>query len=220
VPGRTAGDAARAAVGQLPGWLLATDSQTLAGSLVRAGAGRRRQAFVMQCDLRQHPGGPITDDRFTPWPLPAPGDAQGWASVLPAWRAAFPPDHPDHFTGDDRTAIAFILRLVDGTELGPLHRSSILLCDGDGRCGAGIIVNIRPQEPPWGGAWIADIWRDPSLRGTGVGSLLIQHAKLLLAEDGHVSLSLAVTAGNPAKRTYEAQGFQTVSQGQTLLLPG
>jgi ribosomal protein S18 acetylase RimI-like enzyme len=220
VASRSTSDAARAVIAQLPGWLISTDDLSLAGSLIKAGATPKRHAFVMQCDLRLHPGSALADDRFTPSPLPGRADAGAWASILPSWRAAFPRDHPDHFAGDDKTAVDFILRLVEGTELGPLHRSSTLLRGPDGRCTAGILVNVRPQEPPLGGAWIADVWRDPELRGTGVGGLLIQHAKRLLAEDGHVSLGLAVSAGNPAKGTYEAQGFRTVTQGHTLLLPG
>ena len=58
-----------------------------------------------------------------------------------------------------------------------------------------------------------------SVRGTGVGAMLISRAKVLLAEDGLVSLGLAVTAGNPAQRTYEEQGFSTVTESQTVLLP-
>jgi GNAT superfamily N-acetyltransferase len=219
VRGRTLQDAALAATGQLPGWLLATDDEALAGHLVRAGARPQRHALVMQCDLRElHTSVPI-DGRFSCGPLPTLPDAPEWRAILPSWRAAFPGDHPDHFDGDDATAISFLLRLVDGTELGPMHRSTTLLYDPEGAPVAGVIVNIRTQDPPWGGPWIADIWRDPRLRGTGIGAMLICHAQYLLAEDGHVSLGLAVTAGNPARGSYEARGFRTVSESQTVLLP-
>ena len=219
VRGRTAVDAAHAAVDQLPGWLLATEDALLAAALVRSGAGPKRHAIVMQCDLRVAAPLPDIDSRFTCVDLPDSPAGHDWAAILPSWRAAFPPDHPDHFAGDDDTAIAFLMRLVDGSELGPLHRSTTLLLDASGVPSAGIMVNIRPQDPPLGGPWIADIWRDPSLRGTGVGAMLIGRAKRLLREDGQVSLGLAVTAGNPAQRTYEAQGFSTVIEAQTVLLP-
>ncbi len=219
VRGRSAADAAHAAIAQLPAWLLATEDTTLAAALVRSGAAPKRHAIVMQCDLRINAPVLDVDSRFTCVDLPdSPADPQ-WTAILPSWRAAFPSDHPDHFAGDDDTAIAFIMRLVDGTELGPLHRSTTLLLDSSGVPVAGIMVNIRPQDPPLGGPWIADIWRDPSLRGTGVGAMLIGRARRLLREDGQVSLGLAVTAGNPARHTYAGQGFSTVIESQTVLLP-
>ncbi len=218
-PNRTTAAAAAAALAQLPGWLLATDDLSLAGCLVKMGAKPRRHAVVMQCDLRTPVTTPAADPRFTLRALPDTTDPRAWAPILPSWRAAFPPDHPDHFDGDDALAIAFLRRLVDGTELGPLHRSTTLLADEAGTPVAGIMVNIRSHDPPLGGPWIADIWRDPALRGTGVGGLLIDHAKALLAEDGYASLGLAVTAGNPARATYQAQGFRTITESQTVLLP-
>lgn len=229
-PHRTTAAATTAALAQLPGWLLATDDLSLASCLVKMGAKPRRHALVMQCDLRVAAAGlPARphgvpelveiDPRFHTQSLPITTDPKVWAPILPSWRAAFPPDHPDHFDGDDPLAIAFLRRLVDGSELGPLHRSTTLLVDESGTPVAGIMVNIRSQDPPLGGPWIADIWRDPALRGTGVGAMLISHAKRLLSEDGYACLGLAVTAGNPARATYQAQGFRTVTESQTVLLP-
>ena len=218
-PHRTTKAAATAALAQLPGWLLATDDLSLAGCLVKLGAKPRRHAVVMQCDLRIPTTELEPDPRFTLRPLPDTTDPRAWASILPRWRAAFPPDHPDHFDGDDPLAIAFLRRLIDGSELGPLHRSTTLLADESGTPVAGIMVNVRSQDPPMGGPWVADIWRDPALRGTGVGTVLINHAKTLLALDGYAALGLAVTAGNPARASYQAQGFRTVTESQTVLLP-
>ena len=221
-PGRTAADAAAAVLADpdLAGWLLSTDNPSLAARLIRVGAKPRRHAFVMQCDLREPFGEPVTDTRFTLAPMPDAGDRAAWEAVLPSWRDAYPADHPDHFPGDDDTAVAFLRRLVDGTELGRLHPASTLLTDSDGRPVAGIMVNVRLQDPPWGGPWIADIWRDPSLRGDGVGSVLIGHACRALAEDGFATLGLTVTHGNPARRSYERAGFRVVVESQTVLLPG
>lgn len=221
-PGRTSADAAAAVLADpsLAGWLLSTDNPSLAARLIRDGAKPRRHAFVMQCDLRTPTAEPPIDTRFTTAPMPAPDDRAGWEAVLPSWRAAFPPDHPDHFPGDDDTAIAFLRRLVDGSELGRLHPASMLLVDATERPVAGIMVNVRLQDPPWGGPWIADIWRDPALRGEGIGPLLIGSACRALAGDGFASLGLAVTHGNPARRSYERAGFRVVIESQTVLLPG
>lgn len=218
VRGRRPQEAASAAARQLPGWLLATEDNHLTGALVLAGAIIKRHAVLMHCDLRQ-PAAPVpVDPRFTFTDFPADQRSPLWTTILPSWRAAFPPEHPDHFPGDDATAIDFIMRLTDGSELGPMHRSSALLTDAEGRSVAGIMVNIRPHEPPWGGAWIADLWRDPQVHASGVGHLLITHAKHLLADDGYVRLALAVTAGNPAQRTYQAEGFTVLTEAQTVLL--
>ena len=157
--------------------------------------------------------------RLTADPLPRDRDPALWTQILPSWRAAFPPDHPDHFSGDDEGAIAFLMRLVEGSELGPPHRSTTLLVGQGGRAVAGVMVNVRPQDPPWGGAWIADIRRDPALRGAGVGTILIDRVKSMLLEDGHAKLTLAVTAGNDARRSYERAGFRLVIESQTLRLP-
>jgi GNAT superfamily N-acetyltransferase len=219
VSGRAVSDAAKAAIDQLPGWLLATADPTLAGHLVRAGARPRRHATVMQCDLRNVAADIEIDPQFTSTPLPTTATSPQWTAIVPSWRAAFPVEHPDHFDGDDHTAIDFLMRLVDGSELGPMHRSTTLLTDQGGTPIAGIVVNVRTQSPPWGGPWVADIWRDPAIRGSGIGAMLMCHAQRLLTEDGHVSLGLAVTAGNPARHSYEARGFRTVLDSQTVLLP-
>lgn len=221
VPGRTAAEASAAVLASptLSGWLLSTENPNLAAHLVRAGAAPKRHKCVMQCDLREHPGSPPAYRALRPTDPPSSADPAAWAAILPSWRAAFPADHPDHFDGDDAAAIAFCLRLVDGSELGPLHRSSTVLLDQDERARAGVLVSVRPQDPPWGGAWIADIWRDPSLRATGVGTALIDRVKAMLIEDGHSSLSLAVTRGNPARATYDRAGFRAVAESQTLRLP-
>ncbi len=217
--GRSRQAAADAAVGQLGGWLLATDDLRLAAALTEAGCTEHRHSFVMQCALDEHVGALFDDPRFRLVGLPVSPDPALWSPILPSWRAAFPPAHPDHFAGDDRASIDFIQRIVDGTTMGPMHRSTTLLADRSGTPVAGIMVNVRDREPPLGGPWIADIWRDPTLRGSGVGSAMIAHAQRLLVEDGFDSLCLAVTAGNDARRTYERAGFDVVIEAMTLLIP-
>lgn len=162
---------------------------------------------------------PVCPDGLTLDALPDEGDRASWLAMLPSWREAFPPDHPDHFEGDDAAAMAFLRRLVDGSELGPLHPASAVVRDVDGRPLAGVLVNLRAGGPPWGGPWIADLWRDPGLRGAGVGAFLIGHVQQALARDGHSSVTLKVTHGNPARRSYERAGFRVVLESQTVALP-
>lgn len=174
----------------------------------------------MQCDVRVAPPAPRWDAGLTVTALPSLTDRPAWLAILPSWRAAFPPGHPDHFDGDDRAAVAFLQRVASGAEVGPLHPATTLVTDSAGAVVAGCLVTVRSQPPPWGGPWIADIWRDPSYRGTGLGSALIAHAGNLVAASGHASLSLMVTDGNPARRSYERAGFREVAARTTVLLPG
>ena len=217
--GRTVDEAVGVVVAQLPGWRLTTEDGPLAAALVTAGATVRRRALIMSCVLETitDPGPPL--DPFIPRPVPLTADLAAWAPVLQSWRDAFPVGHPDHQDLDDQGAVDFFKPLVDGSALGPLHRSSCLLEDDHGRMVAGILVNVRPSDPPWGGAW-SDIWRDHSLRGTGIGPALIARAKHRLADDGLTALTLAVTAGNNARRTYERAGFAIVMDSLILDVPG
>lgn len=220
-PGRRAVDAAAAAATQLPGWLIRTEDLALAAALIKAGGRPTRHAWTMQCDLRRAPA---------PAPMPAvPGlrpvgiDGQTpqstWCALLPAWRAAYPPEHPDHFDGDDAEALAVLCRLAEGLEVGPMHDSSTLVLDRTGRPLAGVLVTVLPPGPSRGGPWVADIWREPGLRGTGVGAWLIGRVQTALSTSGHVSLGLAVSTGNPARRTYDTTGFRVVSEWQTVQVP-
>jgi ribosomal protein S18 acetylase RimI-like enzyme len=51
----------------------------------------------------------------------------------------------------------------------------------------------------------------PDCRGRGIGTRLLTH--LLASEHGSSSISLSVSADNPARRLYERHGFVTVEQG-------
>ncbi len=217
--GCTLSAAARAAVGQLPGWLLQTEDFGLAAALIKAGARPVRHAFAMQSDLRCYPRPQPAPPGLHAVPLDADCSDEEWADVLPSWHAAFPPDHPDHFRGDDAAAIEALRLLVSGAEIGPMHASSTLVRDDAGSVVAGIIITVNSADPPWNGPWVGDLWRDPSIRGTGVGGWLLGQAQHHLADDGFVSLGLAVSASNPARRTYEAAGFRVVAETQTVQLP-
>ena len=205
---------------QLTGWTLATEDGVLAEALVDAGATLTRHAFIMSCALVDLKPPRRISEGFTVGDVPTTSEVSQWLPVLDSWQAAFPPGHPDHLDmSDPATAVQFFMRLVDGSEMGPLHRSSCLLLDEEGQALAGIIVNIRDGDPPSGGPWISDIWRDPSLRGSGVGPALIDRAKVQLVDDGFTDLTLAVTATNDAARTYEREGFVLVMDTRHLSIP-
>ena len=202
-----------------PSWRLSTGDDPLAEGLVAAGAQVERRAHVLRVDLSR----PAADEPvLTPLvaqPVPLDRDPVAWRPILPSWHAAFPPGHPDHLAIDEEESIEFFMRLVDGSDMGVLHRSACVVADPSGRIVAGIMVNVRPDPPPWGGAWIADIWRDPSMHGSGLGSRLIARAMHQLAQDGLPSLTLAVTQGNDAMRVYERLGFLAVTNWTTVRIP-
>ncbi len=214
--GRSLSSAARAVADQLPGWIVQTEDFGLAAALIKVGARPVRHAFAMQCDLRRAAPKAPAPVGLTAAPLDPLCSDEGWAAVLPSWHAAFPPDHPDHFRGDDPAAIDALRLMVSGAEMGPMHASSSLVQDDAGRTVAGIIVTVTAFDPPWGGPWVIDLWRDPSLRGTGVGPWLLASAQQHLRSDGFVSLGLAVSVSNPARRTYEGAGFRVVAETQTV----
>jgi GNAT superfamily N-acetyltransferase len=217
--GRTTADAARTTMEQLPGWILQTEDFGLAAALVKAGARPTRHAFAMHCDLRPDCPLPPRPVGLTSTTLLVDTDDATWLATLPSWRQAYPPDHPDHFGGDDGAAVAALRQFTSGAELGPLHHASMLLRDDSDRPLAGIIVTVAQSDPPWGGPWIVDVWRDPGLHRCGVGTWMIASAKRTLRADGFVTLGLAVSSGNPARRSYEAAGFRVVAETQTVQVP-
>ncbi|MFN8170846.1 MAG: GNAT family N-acetyltransferase [Candidatus Nanopelagicales bacterium] len=214
--GRVPSCAARAVAHQLPGWIVQTEDFALAAAMIKAGARPVRHAFVMQRDLR-HPIATTAVPRgLRAEPLDAARSVPEWRAVVPSWHAAYPPDHPDHFHGGEAESVEALQQLVSGKELGPMHATSTLAIDADGTPVAGIIVTVTAFDPPWGGPWICDIWRDPRLRGSGVGPWLLASAQRRLREDGFVSLGLAVSVSNPARRSYESAGFRVVAETQTV----
>jgi GNAT superfamily N-acetyltransferase len=219
-PGRSVDEGVVLAMSTFAGWDLVTQDDAIARALAGAGASLTRHALIMSCPLVDlEPASPVSD-ALTLSRVPTTSEVSQWLPVLESWQAAFPPGHPDHLDmSDPVNAVQFFMRLVDGSEMGPLHRSSCLLMNDDGRALAGIIVNVREGDPPWGGPWISDIWRDPSLRGSGVGPSLIDRAKAQLLEDGNSALTLAVTATNDAARTYEREGFSLVMDSKQLSIP-
>jgi GNAT superfamily N-acetyltransferase len=90
----------------------------------------------------------------------------------------------------------------------------------DGRPIAALIISRFAGDPPYGGPWITDVFRDPEdPLARGLGGVLIRRALALLAGTGEPALTLAVTAGNPAAQRYEALGFTRCWEARRLRLP-
>ena len=183
--------------------------EPFARRLVAAGGTPLRHAHVMSRDLVRDPAPtawlePRRPDgvRLTPVDRPA-------ADLAPACRAAFPPGHPDfaHLPAPlqpERELDA----LISGRLLGPLLRCSGLAVGEDGRVLGAVLVNGTRGEPPFGGPWVAQVFRHPD--APGVGGALLRRALAIATRDGLPAISLAVTHANPAIAVYAALGFADV----------
>jgi GNAT superfamily N-acetyltransferase len=184
----------RAVPAMLAQWrgLRVSAPEPLGRALAAAGATPVRHAHVYSHDLRERPAVP-EGFAFTPADRPA-------NELLPAYRAAFRPGHPDQADADGHN-LAGIL----AGELGRLLEASGLVVAGDGRVLAGILVTETDGTAPFTGPWVMELFRDPSARGTG--RALLERA---LALTPPPALGLTVTDGNPAIGLYRTLGFRRV----------
>lgn len=197
---------------RLPGWSVVTDL-TDGHRLLHAGARLRRHAHTMHRDLRTAPPPRDWGALAPPPPLRVSACDRPASALLPAWREAYPPGHPDHVTADDQTLRTELLQpLLSGRVLGPLLECSGLVADGAGTVVAGLIVNDRA-----GTAWISDVFRRRAPAYTGLGGLLLRRALAgLVGEVSHVGL--AVTVGNPAQHLYRRLGFEITETTMTFAI--
>lgn len=204
---------------QMPGWAVSCQA-VLAAQLVSLGAVVLRRAVWMSRDLGDSPP-PATWSRLLPVPaLRLTTCDRPARDLLPAWRAAYPVTHPDHFADDDRAALR--VRLVPqlaGKLHGPLLPMSALVTDAANRVVAAVIVNDLAGEPPWSGPWITDLFRHPDPVYSGLGTLLLRRTLAHAAEAGLPTVSLVVTEENPAQRVYTRQGFRAIDTTVTVLIP-
>ncbi|WP_248963401.1 GNAT family N-acetyltransferase [Sphaerisporangium perillae] len=201
---------------EMPGWVVSGD-EDLGRRLLAAGGRLLRHAHVLSRDLRADPAPPE-------WAETGYGvvacDAIPAAEVFPAWRAAYPPEHPDHNAGGDTAALELDLApMLAGESYGPLLPCGGLLLRDDG-VAAGVLVADLNGEPPFGGPWILDVFRDPRPRYAGLGAVMLRRALALATLHGLPALGLAVTDGNQARRVYERLGFRRVLSSITVIVPG
>jgi GNAT superfamily N-acetyltransferase len=183
---------------ELRGWRIAGDER-LGAALLDAGARPVRHGHVLTHDLETIPS-------ETGGFALAPFDHAA-AALVPAYLVAYGPGHPDFATREGEDPQAELAQLLSGGELGPVLACSGAALDGDRVVGA-IIVTDSPGEPPFGGPWVCELFRDPAHPGTG--RALLEHALNGAQAAGLPALSLAVTTGNPAQRLYESVGFRRV----------
>ena len=198
---------------QLAGCWFSSPDDTLIDALIAGGATVVRHSHVMVCDVRGHR--PLHEARAVSV-VPIDGSSAGLAEVSVR---AYPPAHVDFETTVAAEAQVEIDALLKGTLVGPFMASASGIVVDDGRTVAALIVNRMPQNPVAGGPWVSELFRDPDLAHRGLGTVLLDHAIRALRAAGDVSLSLAVTDGNPAMFLYDRLGFETVTSRRKLLIP-
>ncbi|MGX2993577.1 GNAT family N-acetyltransferase [Streptomyces sp. JNUCC 64] len=194
----------------MSGWVV-SGSVRLGEDLVREGARVLRHAHTMSLDLT---AGPPSAPPL-PYGIRAVDVDRDPRELLPAWRAAFGPDHPDHHPGTDEEAFAErLLPLVTGSALGPVLPSSALAVEAGDRVVAGAVLTDREGRP-----WLAEVFRAPDARYAGLGAALLGTVLADAARRGLASVGLVVTEGNPARRGYERLGFVHTSTALTVVVP-
>jgi ribosomal protein S18 acetylase RimI-like enzyme len=104
--------------------------------------------------------------------------------------------------------------------LGPLLDCSALATRDDRVVGACLVVD-RAGNPPDGGPWVLDVFRDPADPARGIGAAMLSQAARSARAASLPALSLAVTHENSAARAvYERLGFADLGESWTLALPG
>jgi GNAT superfamily N-acetyltransferase len=146
---------------------------------------------------------------------------RGAGELAPLYAAAYPPDHPDWAHAERPEDFgAELAGILDGSVAGPRLDSSRLATAADGTPAGVLVVTQLDDPPPFGGPWVAELFRrpGPELRGTGRG--LLQAGLAAATAAGLGSMGLAVSEGNPAERLYAELGFEPVRAFLSVIIPG
>jgi len=191
--------------------------EALGRALIEAGGKPQRHASVYSANPpgKRDPGAWRAPDGVALTPVDRPAD-----ELLPAYRSAYPPDHPDLRHLDAPLDLAADLRsIARGEMVGPILRCSGLAIDeSTGEVVGAILVADAPGDPPFGGPWIAELFRHRDRAPAGTGRALLERALALAARDGLATLGLAVTVGNRAEALYRALGFARVVTSLTVVV--
>ncbi|MFF2079527.1 GNAT family N-acetyltransferase [Kitasatospora sp. NPDC058162] len=207
-------DAAAYIRAELPGWVV-SGSPELGQRLLDGGATVLRHAHTFRRDLRADPppadwaGAPLREG------LRAVPCDRSPEAMLESWRAAFDPTHVDHFRGDDTRALAErIGPLLAGEAIGPVLPSSLLAVDAEDQVVGAAVLTDRDGLP-----WVAEVFRHPRRGYRGLGADLLRRAVADAAGRGLADVHLVVSEGNPARRVYEALGFELLETSLTVIVP-
>jgi GNAT superfamily N-acetyltransferase len=189
---------------ELAGWCVISD-EPFARVLLAGGGRLSRHSHLLSRDLRAEPAthAPALPDGLTLTPADRPP-----ADLVPAFRDAFPPEHvdgPARIGKDLQRELAYVL---ERGVAGPVLPCSRLAVDAEANVRAAAIVTRLEGEPPFGGPWLAECFRDRDPRYAGAGRALLEHVLVRATRDGLTTIGLAVTHGNRARELYLELGFR------------
>jgi GNAT superfamily N-acetyltransferase len=200
----------------LAGWKVAPEPR-LGEALVARGARPTRHVHLRSRDLRRRPPGET--------PSPPPGVTigpldRGAAELGELYAAAYSPGHADWtYIGPPADPVAYLEALLDGATAGPRLEISRLAIAAD-RTPAGVLIVTRLDgEPPFGGPWVAELFRRPGSAHAGTGRALLLTVIAAAHAAGLPALGLAVSEGNPAERLYAALGFERILSALAVDVP-
>ena len=209
-------DCTDAVLSEFGGCAVSTDDVDLARALEGRHARVMRAALAMSLPLTEEPPLRGVPDHVSLGTLTADGLAERADEI---GEVAFRAHGTDEGWADASAAATSMRKAAAGEALGPLLDSSVIATRDDAVVGACLITD-RPGEPPSGGPWVLDVFRDPDDPATGVGGAMLTHAARSLRSVGLAALSLAVTSGNErAIGLYRSLGFVEHGQSWTLALP-
>jgi GNAT superfamily N-acetyltransferase len=199
-------DAVPLVLADLHGWRVVA-GEDLGPALVAAGGRLFRHSHVLTRDLVATPAphaGPLP-----PGLEARPADRPA-ADLVDAYRAAFPPEHPDGAARIDEDPLVEMRRIVEQGIVGPVLDCSRLAVDGGGSVRAGVIITDSGGTPPFGGPWVVECFRRPDPAYRGAGRALMERMLIAATQAGLPAVGLAVTHGNPAHELYLKLGFTLV----------
>jgi GNAT superfamily N-acetyltransferase len=204
---------ARRMAAELTGWKVAGDVD-LGRALIAGGARPARHAHVHSRDLRRDPAPAEWAD------VPGIGPLDRTApELVGVYAAAYPPDHVDwQYTGPPPDYESDLAGILDGRIAGPRLDSSRLAVDGAGEPAGALVVTELEGVPPFGGPWVAELFRRPGDDLRGTGRALLQAGLAVATAAGLPALGLAVTEGNPARALYESLGFERVLSSLSVVI--
>ncbi len=191
---------------ELAGWCVVAGEPL--GRVLLAGGGRLvRHSYLLSRDLRADPA---TDAAALPDGLELTPADRPAADLVPAFRAAFPPEHVDGTARVGKDLRDELAAVLERGVAGPLLPCSRLAVDAAGDVHAAAIITGLEGAPPFGGPWVAECFRDRDPRYAGAGRVLLEHTLLQATRDGLPTLGLAVTHGNRARELYLELGFRAI----------
>jgi hypothetical protein len=190
----------------------------LGAALAARGARPTRHAHVRSRDLARRPPDETPEPPAGVSIGPLDRDA---AELAELYAAAYPPGHPD-WTYSPRPAdfAADLATILGGVIAGPLLDCSRLATAAVGTPVGVLAVTELDGPPPFGGPWVAELFRRPAPPYRGTGRALLLAGVAAAGAAGLTTLGLAVSDGNPADRLYAELGFDRVLSSLVVVVPG